>query len=237
MKTVLDNSNGFFTMESDTSTGKLGRTPLLAHCSGGHFSVDSLSLLINRGAHISARDLNGWTCLHYAFLSNWDMDVSSGDRVRLAPTKQVALAYLLSHGADPFAVEDRGQSVSGYAYRLQHSEYADPMETSYKGDVWDAVLADFGIDVAENRRQSGSRRVARYVKRYSRKDFEKLWEGKEHLCPYYDDKDFGSSDDGSSEGASDVSPDSDDGTPDLDDGRLDSDDGTSDSDDDGGGML
>lgn len=210
MKTVLDNSNGFFTMESDISTGKLGLTPLLAHCSGGHFSVDSLSLLINRGAHISARDLDGWTCLHHAFHYIWDMDVSSGHRVRLAPTAQAALAYLLSHGADPFAVDDCGKSVSGYAYSLKHIKYVVSMKTSCKGDVWDAVLADFGVDVAENRRQSGSRRVARYDERYSREDFEKLWEGREHLCPYYDDKDFGSSDDGSSESASDVSSDSDD---------------------------
>jgi hypothetical protein len=30
-------------------------------------------------------------------------------------------------------------------------------------------------------------RIPKYNEKYSRKDFEMLWSGFEHLCPYYDD--------------------------------------------------
>ena len=107
--------------------------------------------------------------------------MSVARHARIAQTAQAALAYL-SHGADPFAVDNSEKSVSRRAY----TQWL--MGSSCMGDVWDAVLADIGVDVAENRRQSGSRRVAKYDKYYSRQDFEELWKGRERLCPYYDGK-------------------------------------------------
>ncbi|KJR83366.1 uncharacterized protein SPSK_04661 [Sporothrix schenckii 1099-18] len=120
---------------------------------------------------------------------------------------QSGLAYLLDLGANPFANDDMGVSVSEAAYL--DTDYG----TSRMGDVWDAVLADFGFGVADFRREHP--RVARYCWFYTRRDFEKLWVGQEHLCPYYNDDEEiwitlkGSGHD--TESASDESSDSDDG--------------------------
>ncbi len=171
MKAVLDNSNGFFTVNSDISFVGGEMTPLMVHCLSGMITVDSVSLLINRGADTAARDRCGRTCLHYCL----------GGVLRLpAMAVQAAWAYLIRHGADPFAVDDQMKSVTSYAY-LDWGQ-----NSSCTGDVWGAVLADLGVDVAKSRRRLGSLRTPQYTDRYSRDDFEKLWEGKEHLCPYYD---------------------------------------------------
>ena len=51
------------------------------------------------------------------------------------------------------------------------------------GDLWDLVLVDHGHKTV-SLRKNGSR-DARYQNRYTRDVFEKLWTGKEELCPYY----------------------------------------------------
>jgi hypothetical protein len=55
----------------------------------------------------------------------------------------------------------------------------------YRGDLWDAALVTCGYNLSEFRKLYP--RLPRYDSRYKRSDFEKLWEGIEHLCPYWDD--------------------------------------------------
>ncbi|KAH8900483.1 hypothetical protein GQ53DRAFT_757493 [Thozetella sp. PMI_491] len=88
-------------------------------------------------------------------------------------------------------------------------------QRSYAGDLWDSVLQLHGHDIAAHRSLTRTGRTAKYNKRYSRFDFEALWEGREHFCPYWDDKPwptgFGydpSSSDSDSESSSSSEPES-----------------------------
>lgn len=105
------------------------------------------------------------------------MKTDRGDDTKRA---RDGLAYLLSHGADPLAVDDSNESVSETAYFNMKDE------TSRAGDVWDAVLVDFGFAITDFRRRCP--RKASYRPFYTRRDFEELWTGREHLCPYYYDE-------------------------------------------------
>jgi len=57
---------------------------------------------------------------------------------------------------------------------------------SYPGDLWDSFLQSRGYDIEKYR--GGNYRKAQYTEDYTRAHFEMLWEGKEHLCPYWDDE-------------------------------------------------
>lgn len=57
---------------------------------------------------------------------------------------------------------------------------------SYGGDLWDFMLDTCGYEIMEFRKSHP--RKAQYVGIYTRQDFELLWEGREHRCPYWDDK-------------------------------------------------
>lgn len=149
-----------------------GLTPLLLACSYGalSFDPDILEFLLKRGAKINDRDLFGNTCLHlYLYGDNWDY---CGD-VRVACR---VLILLLRHGADIHAINDDGISVSERAYTRRGN--------SASGDVWDRALVEEGYRVCEFRR--GWPREANFTDYYLKEHFERLWDGIEHLCPYYD---------------------------------------------------
>jgi hypothetical protein len=99
------------------------------------------------------------------------------------------LKFLISKGANPFAVDNEGMSVSDYAYNKRYDQYR--FLGSYRGDLWDAALAQSGLDLPETRQNQPRRpNYTTPDKRgacYQRKDFTRLWEGCEDLCPYYDD--------------------------------------------------
>ncbi|KAF6807991.1 ankyrin repeat protein [Colletotrichum sojae] len=62
---------------------------------------------------------------------------------------------------------------------------------SYAQDIWDSVLAHCGYQSEEEYART-HRRHAVYTKScYTRAVFEELWEGMEHLCPYYKDEELG----------------------------------------------
>lgn len=182
-----------------------GLTPLLAYCSSDHFGVEGLSLLLDRGANIHARTPLGRTCLHLCVdpLNPWAcitlfgyFGLSDLDRARSA------LTYLVRRGADVFACDDGGASVTECAYtRDRRSQVFAVFATSARGDVWDVVLADCGFDVASFREDWPRR--ARYNDVYTREVFEGLWKGREHLCPYYYDEEQLSTDEESGSEESD----------------------------------
>lgn len=64
---------------------------------------------------------------------------------------------------------------------------------SYSGDLWDVALDTCGYSISNFRK--GSPRKAFYTAKYSRRDFEKLWEGREDRCPYWDDEEWHSPED------------------------------------------
>ncbi|KAM7211640.1 hypothetical protein V8F06_012993 [Rhypophila decipiens] len=96
--------------------------------------------------------------------------------------------YLLQNGADPHAIDDEKRSVSDVAYNPEYTSGVN----SLAGDLWDAALAGSGFCVAQFR-QGRARRAhygfhRRAGIRYTRLEFEKLWLGREQLCPYYYDE-------------------------------------------------
>ncbi|KAM7196354.1 hypothetical protein V8F33_006263 [Rhypophila sp. PSN 637] len=179
MRIFLDNS-AFVTIESIVNAAR-HQTPLLTFCSSQRRSVEGLSILLNRGANIHARDKSGRTCLALC-VSNLTFYYrrSRSAAEELAETRAV-LRSLIRRGADVFALDDLELSVSEAAY---YNKYED---TSAPGDLWDVVLADCGFDVAWFRMKYGIRRRAGYRRGYTRQVFEDLWKGQEHLCPYYYD--------------------------------------------------
>ncbi|KAK4209553.1 hypothetical protein QBC37DRAFT_430201 [Rhypophila decipiens] len=186
MRIFLDIS-AFLTIESIVDA-RLHHTPLLAFCFSGGWTVEGLSILLNRGANVHARNKFGETCLALC-VSRLIVDTYSAAE-KLAETRAV-LRSLIRRGADVFALDDSELSVSEEAY------YNNDEGTSAPGDLWDVVLADCGFDVAWFRMKYG---IRRYGYGYTRQMFEDLWKGQEHLCPYYyDDEEAPDTDEDSAE--------------------------------------
>lgn len=133
----------------------------------------SFMLLLTRGADLHARDNLGRTCLHISILN--------------APFREkrefLSLVYLINSGADVFAVDNAGESVSDYAYSPTLDDKCFGLG-GYRGDLWDAALVRCGYGIYGMREKYP--RTPKY-RAYSRSDFEMLWSGFEHLCPYYHD--------------------------------------------------
>jgi hypothetical protein len=147
--------------------------PLLLTCSGSFPDRDTITFLLQRGMDANARDHKGRTCLHLWF-RNSKRNISRF----IEQFDQETLILLIQHGADTSAKTISGVSVSDYAYAVE-------AESSYPGDLWDSALAKTGHNVAVFRR--GHPRKAKYSEGYTRELSQQLWEGIEHLCPYYND--------------------------------------------------
>ncbi|KAM7219462.1 hypothetical protein V8F06_005196 [Rhypophila decipiens] len=198
MQVAFECSDGLLT-SSTMVDNDYDRTGFLSYCAGHYgnskYSVEALSLLFSRGADVNDLDCMGNTCLHlllddihheYSFRRTLSDDSLSATEY----LKQVrrAAVYLINRGADIFAVNDEGDSVSDRAYS------GDPV----RGYLWDIILADCGHDIATMRKGCGSiGRLRRYHATKTRLRhtlgegftldvFIKLWEENERLCPYYE---------------------------------------------------
>ena len=192
---MMYQSNPYITKEHLAYATTNGRNIFLRACEawpdGDGVNKATLSTLLGMGARIDARYLEGHypppgihtgaTCLHVAIAYARN------------PSKLIdreALEFLVQQGADIRAVDDKGFSVSYYAYRknAQFDKISTDDEFTfggYRGDLWDAALAVFGINPYEFRKQYPRR--PRYSEHYTRQDFENLWKGRENQCPYWDD--------------------------------------------------
>ena len=147
----------------------------------------ALEMLTVAGANLSARVIKSWspddhqtlgfTCLHSLVYKAH----RSKDRDELE-----ALVFLIRQGADVFSVDHHQHSVSMRAYLPNDNDNQYSSKGSYRGDLWDAALRICGYDIGEHRAMYP--RVPRYNKGYRRKDFERLWQGRESSCPYWDDE-------------------------------------------------
>jgi hypothetical protein len=134
--------------------------------------MEAFACMVARGVNLDSRDNSGAGCLHLA-VENAKRP-SSGERE--------ALIYLLENGADVHAKMNDGASVSDVAYTTNSADIVYKLG-SYRGDLWDAVLAGVGYDIGSFRRKYP--RTAKFTVQYTRNDFLKLWERQEHLCPYF----------------------------------------------------
>jgi len=121
---------------------------------------------------------DGKTCLHLLF---YHQTTPCGDILK------DLLKLLIDKGADVHAIDKFGRSVSCVAYSDICLAATEDL-TSYRGDLWDAVLDLYGYNIFDFRKKYPRR--ARYSNNYSRQDFEFLWKDREHLCPYWNDRDW-----------------------------------------------
>lgn len=170
MKMMLDEANVFPGIQT---VAESGLTPLLVYCACGYWQIEGFEVLLRYSASVRESDHDGNTCLKLClgFIDNPDLHYE-------ALRARDAIIYLIEQGADVFAQNTRSYSVSDVAYQ------SDKLWGSFRGDLWDCAVANCGYDVSEFR--SGRTRQAVYTRRYTRDDFEDLWAGAEHLCPYYD---------------------------------------------------
>ncbi|KAI9690147.1 MAG: hypothetical protein M1822_009108 [Bathelium mastoideum] len=156
-----------------------GETPLtlLAENLGEGFTATKFQILLDRGAEIDARNKLGRTCLH-VYLQN----------ARMLHSEEVKLVvFLISKGADVNSIDSSGCSITDTAYEYSGRDPDDNIG-GYRGDLWDAALSRCGLNIHKRRRRYG--RMPQYTRKYKREDFEKLWEGREEDCPYFDDPPF-----------------------------------------------
>jgi hypothetical protein len=108
------------------------------------------------------------------------------------------LIFLIKTGTDIHGRDSTGYTVAQYAYSQRHGQdsaarRAEDVYYGYRGDLWDVALAACGHCLDPFRRNYP--RQACYTAAYSRSNFERLWAGYEHLCPYWDDGIFPSTGD------------------------------------------
>ena len=180
MQTLFHSNPGF--INANTSTGQ---SPLAFICTDCPWASEKIRFLLERNADVTERDSDGRTCLHLCVSLVRDALVWTFDLHRMMKQYSMGIIVLIKHGADVYAKDHDGRSVSDVAYAAQPWDYTGELG-SVQGDVWDFALASCGYDILTFRQ--GRRRKARHGKRYRRQDFEKLWEGQEHLCPYYYDE-------------------------------------------------
>ncbi|KAF5990597.1 hypothetical protein FBULB1_75 [Fusarium bulbicola] len=177
-----------FTMHDLESFDLNGRTRLHQVCMAEtRDSKKAVSMLVAAGANLNARIAKSWspddhqtlgfTCLHSLVYKAH----RSRDRDELE-----AVVFLIQQGADILAVDHHQHSVSMRAYLPNDGDNQYSSKGSYRGDLWDAALTICGYDI--NPHRDAYPRVPRYNRNYRRKDFERLWEGYEALCPYWADE-------------------------------------------------
>lgn len=117
---------------------EIGQTMLLRCSVGNGYGLNpyNIKLLIDRGANLMARDPKGDTCLHLALES-----VRNPRRV----SEKASLLFMVKAGADVYAVNDKGISVSDVAYTFNKRDQYKNLGT-YRGDLWDEVLTECGYD-------------------------------------------------------------------------------------------
>lgn len=185
VKLMLDKSG--LALDLEVKDGS-GYTPLLAACreyakNVNSAAAESISLLLQKGADLHARTNTGSTCLHVYF-----------DNIRTTihgriPRRKV-LVTLIQDGHDINAVDGNGYTIEDTLYRCEAKCQGRPIYNgisrdallAYKRDLWDAVLVQCGRSVVERGLYC---RKEQWSNGYSRQDFEAIWSGLEHLCPYY----------------------------------------------------
>ncbi|KAM7186422.1 hypothetical protein V8F33_011815 [Rhypophila sp. PSN 637] len=200
MELAFECSDGFLT-SATVVDNYFQRTAFLSYCSGGCsnplYSVEALSLLVSRGANLNDRDSAGNTCLHlimggiHSHSSFHHLLDESMDAVDYLEEVRAAAVYLICRGlegADAFAENDEGISISDRAYG----------DNGVRGYLWDLILLDAGYEIALERKLCGpAGRWRRYQveeswdgetlgEKFTLDVFITLWWEDERLCPYYE---------------------------------------------------
>ena len=157
----------------------LEKSPLFFLWRGHSINLEGIKLLLRRGASVHDRNELGNTCLHEC-LCFIDRSVLHDG---VSNTRN-AIIYLIQQGADVFAKNNCGLSVSDIAY----TTYGDTMfEMRFREEIWDCALVSCGYDITDFRRPF---RPAHYFRscRFTSVHFQELWADAEALRPAYEDE-------------------------------------------------
>lgn len=146
---------------------------------------ETVELFIRRGANVKATNRWGNSCLHTFFGDDFSSHSTANHDYE---GDQGVLLLLVERGADVLARNDAGEFI-WEAAKLQNPIDPELHWNSYFHDLWDSVIALSGHDLFDFHKthMKGYSRVGRYCDCYTRAEFEELWKGNEHLCPYYDE--------------------------------------------------
>ncbi|KAI8677826.1 Helo-like-N domain-containing protein [Fusarium keratoplasticum] len=170
----------------------LGTNPVLDCCRNlfkshhtawrqGH--LQRLGFLLDQGYSLHAKWKDGTNCLSQFFLTSESQGyLESRGYVQV---RREILLFLVNRGADVSSTDNKGRSVSYYAYNRVFCTPCSETYPAYLGDLWDSVLDECGYNILEFRRLAP--RKARYTNIYTRRVFEQLWRGRERRCPYWND--------------------------------------------------
>lgn len=148
-----------------------------------HQARRSIHCLLKNGYDVNSI-LQGKTGIHYLMTKKIHLWLA------FMPEFMDLLIFVMENGGDIWAVDDAGYLAAHYAYDVTcEADYL--FSPSLKGDLWDSALSYLGYDILRFRRYYP--RKARYMPGYTRQDFEKLWQGREGDCPYWDDHPWPSS--------------------------------------------
>ena len=158
----------------------LEKSPLLFVCESLRFNLEGVKLLLRRGASVHDRDKNGNTCLHECLKYTQD----SIQHYSVSDTRN-AIIYLIQQGADVFAKNNCGLSVSDIAYAIYDDDTI--FENRLREETWDCALVSCGYNITDFRRPfppANYFRPCRFTSVY----FQELWADAEALRPVYDDE-------------------------------------------------
>lgn len=164
----------------NTAIDNTGRSAFLIYCGNylNGYSLEGFAQLLKLGANLRARDSEGNTCLHHCLVKSRARSDERYDHSR----EFEAIKFLIDNGADPFAINGSGESISDVAYSIFRYDHT---YSSFSGDLWDSILQSCDFEISEFRYNAGYPRRTHYTDYYCRGDFEALWEGREKYCPYY----------------------------------------------------
>lgn len=132
----------------------------------GHQELTQIARLPNLGSDVQACDYSGNSCLHL-YIAN---SIASG-----SSEEREALVLLVNAGADVYAVNGDGESVSDVAYTYDYNYNDSGWELgSYRGDLWDLVLFFCGLNPTQFRK--GFPREPLYTRNYTRRHYQLLME-------------------------------------------------------------
>ena len=153
MKALVDLGPPFISLESTGDNDPTENNPLLllAHLHTGNYAYSyqvswEIALLLSRGANVNARNSRRQTCLHMVFSGRPHIRDSSYLRKYLLQKKDILILYICA-GADVYAVDEHGDSVS------------DVASNSEQKKVWIAALKYCGIDINDVTARPSSEKV------------------------------------------------------------------------------
>lgn len=156
-------------------------------------TIENVSAILGLGFDINAVDRWGHSCLDI-FVQNASPSKPIRDKPGVIREQEI-LVFLIQNGANHNATVDGEITVSQIAYEPLCRYGTGCGHGSYHGDLWDSVLHICGYDISEYR--AGYTRKAKYTgddtkvhprSKYTRAQFELLWQGRETQCPYWDDQ-------------------------------------------------